>query len=184
MSASWRFSRMLAKWALASVFLTQACSASEPAPAGDQFRLCSEHPDHKSVITIDYKALRGFSEDYSEPVKSCGKSSTPCIAFPILLSVPRHLPTSASEIIRWSAGSDQFSIRSLPGAVGAYSIEAVDYRTGSDGRPVLYGRGLYTYTRDMGITTFHAQGDTARGMVRCAGRLTFEDLRALVARLR
>ncbi len=167
----------------AFVLVAQGCHSPRTRAAASEFRLCNGDPALLSLVSIDYVNLRGYSNDYGEAIKTCGEAAEPCIDFPLLLSAPPRLPTNISEVVQWQVGDDRFAIRQMRGATDAYYVEATEFRPGPDGRPQRFGRSSYTYTSDMGILTFRAEGNEPHWMVRCGGRLTFEDLRALVERL-
>src|SRR5688572_28089179 len=81
------------------------CSAHTPGSADAipeaMFRLCNRTPDGGG-IGLDYRNLEGHISDYGSPVMTCGTSS-PCISFPLLLSVPPSLP-EPGKTLQWRDG--------------------------------------------------------------------------------
>jgi hypothetical protein len=81
-------------------------------------------------------------------------------------------------MIRWSVENYNFTMEWDRATPGHYSIIA-DGRH-SDGTPI--GRRLYDYDDRTGLTGYRGEG-VPESWTRCAGRLTFADLRELRARL-
>lgn len=168
---------------LACALIANTCSADRRQVAPNEFALCSDNPAHLSRISIDLDKLYGFSEDTGRPVMMCNEHTSSCISWPILLSIPPRFPKSSAELVRWTVDDDKFSIRLIPGSDDTYFLEAVDFRSRADGRSVDFGKLLFVYDRNVGILSLKIRGDTPHGWVRCGGRLTFDDLRSLVAKL-
>jgi hypothetical protein len=175
---------MLARLSCAlCVLVAGACSSDRGEQIAHEFALCSDSPAHLSRISIDYAELYGLMEDTGAPVTKCGAGATACISLPFLFSGPPRLPEKPRETVRWSVDNDQFSLQLIPGSDDTYFLEAIDFRPAPDGRVAQYGKLLYVYNRDVGIISLRVEGDTPHGWVRCGGRLTFDDLHDLIARL-
>jgi hypothetical protein len=71
----------------------------------------------------------------------------------------------------------------IPGSEDTYFLEVTDLRAAADGQADAGGKFRYVYDKDVGIISLKIKGDTPHGWVRCAGRLTFDDLRELSAEL-
>ncbi len=158
-----------------------ACSASLPgneaAVPDEIFVLCDQTAGYGG-IAVDYRALRGHFDDHGLRVMTCGTAS-PCISFPLLLSVPPSLP-APGQTVQWREGGHLFSIRRTGGSSERYEIDAVEARQGPNSPPSE--RYHYGYDVRRGITSYRREG-AARELRLCRGRLTFEDLRRLRPRL-
>jgi hypothetical protein len=163
--------------------MATACSANGARGTPVDFVLCSDSPAHRATISIDYKEMYGYVTDTGAPVAKCVGGAGACISWPILIGVPPDLPRNLSDVVRWSVDNDRFAIRLIPGSDDTYFLEAMDFQRVPDGRIAQYGKLLYVYSKDAGIISMRAEGDTPHGWVRCGGRLTFEDLQGLAARI-
>lgn len=144
------------------------------------FVLCNRSPGGYGGIALDYRNLLGHFEDHGGPVMTCATSSA-CISFPLVLSVPPSLPATG-QALQWREGGHLFSIRRTGGSAGDYEIDVVDGRLGRASSPPEQYRYHYGYNVRRGITSYRLEG-RAGELRLCGGRLTFEDLRRLRLRL-
>jgi hypothetical protein len=166
----------------ALAILAAGCGTQATAPEFHGLVLCSDDPQRKSVLTIDSEALFGLADDVGRPISRCEASNASCITFPIIFSAPPKMPADSMEAVVWSVGGSDFSLQLLPGSSDTYSISVKPAPKRQDGSsPHL--AGTYTYSEQQGILTLRLLGDRPDGWVRCAGRLTFEDLNELTRRL-
>ena len=155
-----------------------SCSSTPSWDRGPEFVLCNDNPANHYTIRINYQDLMGIYEDYGMRVRACGDVESGCINHPLLISTAPRLPSGSAPIVRWSVQDYRFTMQRDLGSVGQYSIVAEGRH--SDGTPT--GRRLYVYDAGNGLISYRAEGVT-QVWTRCAGRLTFDDLRALRARL-
>ena len=177
--------KRLARPVLAFVLLLQACSAEKSDAARDEFRLCEDDPNVPGGgAAIDFAALRGRSSDTARPISLCTDTESPCIDFPLLISAPPRVPDRPEDVVGWRNGNLRFGFRLLPGSPSNedYVGEVLMVEPRPDGREATVGRWLYHYRTDEGVLTYRTTTEPY-AMVRCGGRLTFDDLRTLTQRL-
>jgi hypothetical protein len=175
--------KRLARPVLAFLLLAQACTPERTDAPRGEFLLCSDDPRMPHIISIDFAAMFGRSSDYGRPISRCADEKAPCLDFPLLVSAPPRLPSQPSEEVSWRNGDFRFGLRILSGSPSgdAYVLEVIRFEARA-GRNVPIGRWLHHFTRDEGLLTSRTMTEPT-AWVRCGGRLTFDDLRALTQRL-
>lgn len=157
-------------------------ACADHASSRPSVRLCNDDPNNSFTIEIRYDEDRGrflgTFEDIGRFVEFC-EPGAPCISFPVILGAPPRLPRVGEGPLRWRTGRYDFAISALNEAPGLYLIEAVEPIVSDTGRR-LRQRYEVRYSATAGILSWRADG-VAAGWHRCAGRLTFEDIRRLSA---
>jgi hypothetical protein len=167
--------------AFSVVVLLQSCSTERSTVQEEGFRLCSDNPQAATRIQLDFQRLLGIYEDVQQPISLCDESQADCINFPIVFSRPPHLPGGEEEI-RWTRGRYQFSIRALKRPLRTYRLHVTGIRHGPDGQHIPYSTAQYEYDVARGILNYRVTG-APNGWIQCGGRLTFDILQAVAARV-
>ncbi len=158
-----------------------ACSSSSDPMPSNVFRLCKEQPGIHQQLEIDYRNLSGLFDDVRfTPTPTCGDEADACIAYPIDISVPPTLPT-AGRPVRWTVDNFHFTA-SVADRPHDYVIESIELRPDESGRPTLWDRWRMTYSERRGLARAESPLSD-ESWSRCAGRLTFDDLRQLTSRI-
>lgn len=145
--------------------------------------MCSDDPRVFETLILDFAALRGRFSDFERPVSRCEDANSPCIDFPIMISAPPRFPTRPAEEVSWRNGNFRFGLWLLPGSISGqdYVFEITRLEPRGDGRSIPVGRWLHHYRTDEGLLS-QRSAIQPHGLVRCGGRLTFDDVRALAER--
>lgn len=131
------------------------------------------------MIAIDFETKWGLAEDLVVPVEGCG-GAQPCILAPIAFSAPPRPAAAAGGSVDWVVGPHHFSMRRQSGEGDRFVIRRRTEAMRLRGQTSPEQISSLLYDADEGLVSFRAEpGGPA--MVRCRGRLTFEDLEALLS---
>lgn len=159
--------------------LAVACCSEGASRRTDDFRLCNSNAADGSTIEISYGNLMGLAVDYGTNIRPCNGGPDACIKWPLLIAAPDRMPSSSDDEVRWSVGDYRFRFRQAGSSPATYRLEADEI--GPTG--IAEEHHSYLYDEEAGFIAFETRG-VPHSWTRCAGRLTFDDLRELRERLR
>ena len=152
------------------------------SPASDvaeenQFLLCSDPPADGYMIAIDFASGWSLLNDVIGPVETC-RSGDACLLQPFTFGRPPRIPRLASDNVQWRVGNDSFSMITDEREPDRYIITATSPPIRYQGRTYPSQTRRIIYEIRTGITSYQT---LPRGpqLVRCRGRLTFEDIEQL-----
>ena len=164
---------------LAALAACSSATQNHQGPLPARFSLCQHAYGSTGFLELDYVGATGLDRDYRGPILTCGDASD-CISFPFAFAAPPRLP-GQGETIRWSISGHDFAMTRLAGSPDNFQIRVIgDPRRG--GGATRWENLYYTYNLHEGVTAYRDQEEPVI-WARCAGRLTFEDLHRLRARL-
>jgi hypothetical protein len=142
-------------------------AGNENETAYQDFVLCDRSTKNDERVVIDFTALWGLEQDIAGEVHHCEGGGS-CIDFPLLISVPPHLPTAGKPRIYWSVGRYRFTM--TLNSDGDYRLESK--------APVNARSGVILYDHRGGVKEYRSPV-FVRPLTRCGGHLTFRDLEKL-----
>lgn len=161
-------------------FIALIIASSSPIhkESEENFVLCNSNPHNSFVISVDYNRIVGIYEDYGTTITSCGSGASGCIDYPFVISIPPRMPSTDRTVLNWSVGGYRFSVAKVRGRSGEYLITAAGRRPNG----VQIGTLIYTYEASVGVTSYRRVGINEIWR-RCAGNLTFDQLRNIRRRI-